>query len=141
MENSESKGQSEKLSEIHAGWEIPTGQSALAGRVRCASAERGDEMNEVNDELRAVFRAVEDALAGYRDITEMRDVSVALANAAVMARMIAGLECGASLADQLQSLRDFREEVGALVGATAISLVDEYVQEAEIGDGSTAGSR
>ena len=138
MENRESKGQSEKLSEIHAGWEIPTDQSALADHVRCASAEGGDEMH---DELRAVFRAVEDALAGYRDFTEMRDVSVALANAAVVARMIAGFECGASLADQLQSLRDFREEIGALVGATAISLVDEYVQEAETGDGSTAGSR
>lgn len=80
---------------------------------------------EMTDEMRAVFRAVEDALAGHRDITEMRDVSAALANAAVMARMIAGFEDQASLSEQLESLRDFRDEITMLLGATAIALVEE----------------
>jgi len=86
-------------------------------------------MMEMTDEIRAVFRAVEGALGAHRDITEMRDVSTALANAAVMARMIAGFEEQATLSEQLQSLADFRDEIAALLGSTAIALVDEELDK------------
>lgn len=85
------------------------------------------EMAEMNDEMRAVFRAVEDALAAHRDITEMRDVSTALAKAAVMARMIAGFEREACLLEQLDSLSEFRDEIVSLLRATAMALMKEHM--------------